>query len=286
MNMMMMTTTTLVTMEMTMVKTLKLKMVNPHQILILTMNPGRMKPHRASRRRTRSTRKEIRARARRWEKDPPSETRVVRRTGSRSQSPASHPTSNSRQSSPDSRTVSLLRSDGRWTEDRAGSGSSFSLLQRPSPPQSLKSSSFPSLTSLNQSNFLTNDTTSSDEDSEDNQELSIPSYQELCYHITLRHIHDLQQGLLQNRSCPDQEEDLLLANLALEKVPARFPVLKTSCIVLRGEDRASHPLQIPLWVQGGPGKEEKQSRKKAFGSQLTGQLSTDKRRSRFKLTKE
>ena len=97
--------------------------------------------------------------------------------------------------------------------------------------------------------YLTED---EDEEGEEDEGLHIPSYNDLCYHILLRHQQDLQQALLLNPSQPTQAEQLLLANLALNHAPQRFPSLNTSCIVLRGEEGTQHPIQVPLWTPGAP----------------------------------
>ena len=103
---------------------------------------------------------------------------------------------------------------------------------------------------IESSHYLT-----SDEEKEAEEEevgLLIPTYQDLLLHVVLRHVHDLQQGLLQSQSCPQQEEQLLLANLALQHLPSNNISLKTHCLVLRGEDGGRHPLQVPLWTNSRP----------------------------------
>ena len=176
----------------------------------------------------------------------------------------------------DSRTVSLLCRDGDWVETEPLGGdrwndwvetepprtssktsklSSFCALQQPSLAHSL--TSLPSLTTVSNITsssraslaYLTED---EDEEGEEDEGLHIPSYNDLCYHILLRHQQDLQQALLLNPSQPTQAEQLLLANLALNHAPLRFPSLNTSCIVLRGEDATQHPIQVPLWGAGAP----------------------------------
>ena len=192
------------------------------------------------------------------------ERRVVRRV--RSVSPTSL----------DSRTVSLLCRDGDWVEteplggdrwnewvekepprtsSKASKLSSFCALQQPSLAQSLNS--LPSLTTVSNITsssraslaYLTED---EDEEGKEEEGLHIPSYNDLCYHILLRHQQDLQQALLLNPNQPTQAEQLLLANLALDHAPQRFPILNTSCIVLRGEEETQHPIQVPLWTPGAP----------------------------------
>ena len=192
----------------------------------------------------------------------PEERRVVRRV--RSVSPTSL----------DSRTISLLCRDGDWAEtkppggdrwndwvetepprtsSRASKLSSFCALQQPSLAHSFNS--LPSLTTVSN---ITNSSRASlaylteDEEEEKVEEegLHIPSYNDLCYHILLRHQQDLQQALLLNPNQPTQAEQLLLANLALDHAPQRYPILNTSCIVLRGEENTQHPVQVPLWTPG------------------------------------
>ena len=211
------------------------------------------------------------------------EERVVRRV--RSNSPTSL----------DSRTVSLLCRDGEWSETeptkvssrRSSRNSSFCLLQQSSQAHSL--TSLPSLTTV--SNITTNSRPSlayltEDEDDEEEVEedegLYIPSYNDLCYHILLRHQHDLQQAVLLQPHQPRQAEQLLLANLALNHAPQCFPNLKTSCIVLRGEDGSKHPIQIPIWTAGAS------QPRKGCGVQTesTGAKSTGKQRQQQTYNKE
>ena len=178
------------------------------------------------------------------------ERRVVRRV--KSVSPTSL----------DSRTVSLLCRDGDWVEtepprtsNKTSKLSNFCALQQPSPAHSLNS--LPSLTTVSNITsssraslaYLTED---EDEEGKEEEGLHIPSYNDLCYHILLRHQQDLQQALLLHPNQPTQAEQLLLANLALDHAPQRFPSLNTSCIVLRGEEETQHPIQVPLWTPGAP----------------------------------
>ena len=194
----------------------------------------------------------------------------------------------------DSRTVSLLCRDGDWSEteptrtnSRTSKSSSFCVLQQSSQVHSL--TSLPSLTTV--SNITTSSRPSlayltEDEDDEEEVEedegLYIPSYNDLCYHILLRHQHDLQQAVLLQPHQPKQAEQLLLANLALNHAPQCFPNLKTSCIVLRGEDGSKHPIQIPIWTAGAF------QPRKGCGVQTksTGATSTGKQRQQQTYNKE
>ena len=262
-----------------------MKMTIPNLItMIMTMmipSPGMMK-HRANnkKRQTRRERRskttgEIRTESREKQEDhrvvrtkaepqEQKERRVVRRV--RSISPTTL----------DSRTVSLLCQDGEWVESeplganrwnewvekesprtssRASKLSSFCALQQPSLTQSL--TSLPSLTTVSNISsssrasfaYLTED---EDEEEREDEGLHIPSYNDLCYHILLRHQQDLQQTLLLNPNQPTQAEQLLLTNLALDHAPQRYPSLNSSTIVLRGEENTQHPVQVPLWSPGAP----------------------------------
>ena len=174
--------------------------------------------------------------------------------------------------------MSLLCREGAYSAEphtRASSHSSFSLLK---PPPSL--SSLPDLTSISNLtstrtsfSYLTEDET--DGTDEDEGELNIPSYHDLCYHIILRYHQDLQQGLLLNQGSPAQAEQLLLTNLALQHAPHSFPVLRKACVVLRGEDGTQHPLQVPLWDSNGS---QPRGLHKASGARkgLIGKQSTEK----------
>ena len=258
-----------------------MKMMITILMTIMTMillSPGMMK-HRANnkKRQTRRERRgkttgEIRTESREKQEDhrvvrtkaepqEQEERRVVRRV--RSVSPTSL----------DSRTVSLLCRDGDWAEtkplggdrwndwvetepprtsSRASKLSSFCALQQPSLAHSLNS--LPSLTTVSNITsssraslaYLTED---EDEEKVEEEGLHIPSYNDLCYHILLRHQQDLQQALLLNPNQPTQAEQLLLANLALDHAPQRYPILNTSCIVLRGEENTDIQSEFPSGLQ-------------------------------------
>ena len=259
-----MTTTTLPIMT-----TAILQIMIKYILMLTLLSPGSMR-QRANTKKSKISR---RGRQERKTKEPeprtPVETRVVRVVRDTSPSPSHQPST-----SPDTRTVSLLCRDGAYSAEphtRASSSSSFSLLK---PPLSL--SSLPDLTSISSRtsfSYLTEDET--DGTDEDEGELNIPSYHDLCYHIILRYQQDLQQGLLLNQGSPAQAEQLLLTNLALQHAPHSFPVLRKACVVLRGEDGTQHPLQVPLWDSGTLGP---RGLHKASGSRkgLIGKQSTEK----------
>ena len=60
--------------------------------------------------------------------------------------------------------------------------------------------------------------------------------------------HEMRERLMELRWA----EQLLLANLALDHAPQRYPSLNSSTIVLRGEENTQHPVQVPLWSPGAP----------------------------------
>ena len=72
--------------------------------------------------------------------------------------------------------------------------------------------------------------TSDEDDTEEEEGLLIPTYQDLLLHVVLRHVHDLQHSLLLNHTSPAQHEQLLLANLALQHLPSNNNLsLRTHC---------------------------------------------------------